>query len=95
MWFLVGTWWVTLLPCFVLPPVQVGASTLAQGIVLKARAVLQQEPSVSCQRASESPSCAATILIYLLKKGATTCPIFASDHYRLDGEETHLLTVTA
>lgn len=86
---------MTLLPCFVLSPVQVRASTLAQSIVLKARGVLQQETSVSCQCASESPSCAATILTYLLKKGATACPIFASEYYRLGGEETHLLTVTA
>lgn len=41
-------WWMTLLSCFVLSPVPDRASKLALDIVLEARAVLQQETSVSC-----------------------------------------------
>lgn len=59
------------------------------------RTALSRKPLYPEQCASETPSSAATILTHLLKKGATICPIFASLHCRLAGEEPHLLTVTA
>lgn len=45
MSFLVGIWWLTLLPCFVLSSAQEKASELALDILLKARVVLQQKAS--------------------------------------------------
>lgn len=92
--FLVEVWWMTLLPCLVLSPVQDRASKLAVDIVLMTTAALSRRPLYPVQCASETPSSVATILTHLLKKGATICPIFASLHYRLGGKEPHLLTVT-
>lgn len=43
----------------------------------------EQETSVSCAMCLRDPFLCCHYLTHLLKKGATTCPMFASLHYRL------------